>query len=197
MTSNTTTTLAFRGNATVAFAPDATGITVHFRTIKRQGDEFVTDRLLEPLRLEFASLSGAVRDRAFVMGMTDRLRDKGALSRTTTGGKVTSASTEEKRAEIAALIAHFASGTEAWDMASPVSSLSADVRNLINALIAAFGLDAAAAEEAVRAMSGRERAALRVDPEVKPHLDAIEAAAGSGADTAGLKAKLAALRKPQ
>lgn len=145
-----------------------------------------------PIVVRFAQLSDAVRAAAFGYGMEVRLTRAAALTRDTKSGK--SATPDEKHEAIRKLAEHYASGAESWAMAREGGGgLSADTRALIDALVAALGLDPDVAEEQVRAMTSAERDALRVDAEIKPHLDAIYAERGKAAGDA--KALLEKLRK--
>ena len=189
-----TSTLRFRGDSVMSPERISGGIRVHFRVTRRLSDGNVeTVRLLDPVTLMFSALSGAVRDEAFAYGLETKLLRQAALPKDTRTGKP--ASPEAKREAVAELAAHFASGAESWNLASQSTSLSADVRMLINALVRALGLSPEAAETAVREMSTEDRNALRVDPEIKPALDALYAeAAGNGEAAKGLKDRLRALR---
>lgn len=184
----------FRETAQTAVVRDANGITVFLReTRKGPNGETVTASILEPIVLTYDKLSDAVRAEALGYGMEVRLTRQAALS--IVNGK--RPSVQEKHAAIAELAAHYASGTESWTMASGGGgSLSADTRALILAVQRALGLDADAAEDAVREMTTAQRDALRVDDEIKPHLDAIyaERAKAAQGSTDSLKEKLRALR---
>jgi hypothetical protein len=171
----------FRENATTSVTRDATAITVHVRGI------------LQPIVLRFAQLSQRVKDEAMGYGMEVRLTRAAALERDTKSGR--SASAQEKHDAIARLAAHYASGTDAWAMAGGGGGgLSADTRALIEALVRVFELDGADAEARVREMTGADRDALRVDPEIKPTLDAVYAERARVGGAASAKALIEGLR---
>lgn len=189
------TTVKFRENATTSVVRDAQGITIHMRETRRTAaGETETVRLLEPIALRWDQLSEPVRAEAMGYGMEVRLTRAAALEKDTKSGK--SASAQEKRDAIAKLADHYASGTESWTMASAGGGLSDETRVLIEALTTALGLDADVAEEQVRALSSAERAQLRIDDEIKPHIDAIYARRAQAQGTSGkdllarLKAKV-------
>jgi hypothetical protein len=168
--------IKFRENAVTAVSRDATGITVAVRGIDA------------PIVLRYAQLSDVVKTEAMGYGMEVRLTRAAAIERDTKSGKPATAA--EKHAAIKRLADHYASGTEAWAMVSMGGGgLSADTRALIEALVIAFGLAPDAAEEAVREYTTAERDALRVDPEVKPHLDAVYAERARSAGVAGMITK--------
>jgi len=148
-----------------------------------------------PIAVRWSALSDAVRKAAFGYGMEVRLTRAAAMTRDTKSGKA--ASPLDKYDAIKRLADHYSSGTDSWTMASSGGGggLSADTRALIEALVAALGLDADVAEEQVRGMTTAERDALRVDAEIKPYLDLIyeERAKAAGAATGDLKAKLKGL----
>jgi hypothetical protein len=177
-----TTGPKFRENATTAVTRDAKGITIHIRGVDA------------PIVLRFDQLSEAVKTEAMGYGMEVRLTRAAALERDTKSGK--SATPQDKHAAILKLAEHYASGTEAWAM-SGGGGLSDETRVLIEALCTAFGLATDVAEEQVRALSGAERAQLRVDGEIKPHIDAIYArrASAQGSETA--KSLIERLRNAQ
>lgn len=184
-------TIKFRENAVTAVARDAAGITIVMRETRRVGDATETVRLLDPIRLPYAVLSDAVRAEAMGYGLEVRLTRQAAME-IVNGKKPT---VQAKWEAIKELADHYASGTESWTMASAGPGLSPDVRTLILAVQRVFGLSAETAETQVRAMSPAERAGLRLDPEVKPVLDAIyaEQAAAAGGDAGDLKARLRGL----
>lgn len=180
----TTQTPKFRENATTCVVRDAKGITIYVRDVA------------EPIKLAFASLSEAVKSEAMGYGMEVRLTRAAALERDTKSGKP--ASPQDKHAAIAKVAEHYASGTESWAMTS-AGGLSDETRVLIEALTTAFGLTAEVAEEQVRALSTAERAQLRVDEEIKPHIDAIYArrATAQGGTAKGLIDRLRAAKASQ
>lgn len=178
----------------MAVERDASGVRVFFREIRKIAgtDEVETTKVYPPIECLYANWSAANLEEAKGYGAEVKLTRQAALSRDARTGKP--APVSEKYAAVAELAAHLNSGAESWTLASSGTSLSADVRDLVNAVAAAFNIDVDAAEEGVRGMTTTERAALRVDPEVKSHLDAIVAARGGAADVAGLKDKLRAMR---
>ncbi len=168
--------IKFRENAVTAVSRDATGITVAVRGIDA------------PIVLRFAQLSDAVRAESMGYGMEVRLTRAAAIERDTKSGKPATAA--EKHAAIKRLADHYASGTDAWAMASGGGGgLSADTRALIEALSTALGLPLDVIEERVRDMTTAERDSLRVDPEIKPALDAVYAERAKSAGVAGMVAK--------
>lgn len=177
------TTVKFRENATTSVQRNAERIEIHVRGIPA------------PIVLKFGQLSESVRSEAMGYGMEVRLTRAAAIERDTKSGKPATA--QEKYDAIARLAAHYATGTDAWAMASGGGGgLSADTKALIEALVRALGMTQDGAEEAVREMTTAERDALRVDDEIKPHLDAIYAERARAGGTAGMITKnlLGALR---
>lgn len=85
----------------IAHEIDETGITF---SVKDQGK----------LRLAFANLSSAVRDRALAHGLVQRVSDAAAKSRDSTTGKPAAAS--EKFAAMKELVDFYMSGTENWSL---------------------------------------------------------------------------------
>ena len=190
----------FRDGAVIAVVRTALGITVAVREIgvRTEGGERVeyTAKRLPDITLRYEQLSDAVRAEAFGYGMEARLTRAAALSRDTQTNKA--APPAAKHEAIKRLADHYASGTEAWEMASSGGGgLSADTRVLIEALVRAFGLDAEVAEEQVRAMTTAERDAIRVSEEIRPVIAAIhsERAAGSKVDAGGLLERLRGLKQ--
>ncbi len=182
-------TVKFREHAQIAVERDANGITVWFRETDRQGGETVTRRVLDPITLRWAQMSDATRAEGFGYGMEVRLTRAAAIEKDSKTGK--SASVEEKHAAVKRLADHYASGTDQWAMASlGGGGLSADTKVLIEALVRVLGLTPDTAEEQVRAMTSDERAALRLDPEIKPAIDQIYREQSAKVDTKGLLAKL-------
>lgn len=149
-----------------------------------------------PIVLRFAQCSDAVRAEAMGYGMEVRLTRRAALDRNEKTGLA--ASPLDKYEAIRALAEHYATGTDAWAMAGGGGGggLSADTRALIDALVRALGLTPDVAEEQVRGMTTAERDALRVDAEIKPHLDAVyaERAKAAGGTAKALLDKLRAAK---
>lgn len=174
----------FRENAVTAVTRDAQQITVHVR-----GKDGVT---LQPIVLRFADCSEQVRAEAMGYGLEVRLTRAAAIEHAKAGRPATA---EEKHERIRALAEHYASGTDSWTMAGGGGGgLNADTTALIEALSLALECDRDLAEAQVREMTSAQRAALRLDEEIKPWLDQIYAdrAKVSGVDTKGLLAKLKA-----
>lgn len=166
----------FRENATTAVQRNAEAITIHVRGIPA------------PIVLKFGQLSDSVKNEAMGYGMEVRLTRAAAMERDTKTGKPASA--QDKYDAIKRLADHYATGTDAWAMASGGGGgLSADTKALIEALVRALGMHSDAAEEAVREMTSAERDALRIDDEIKPHLDAIYAERAKAGGTAGMITK--------
>jgi len=184
----------FRGDSVLAVDRNAERIVIWARETKQNSDKTVsTVRVLDPIVLAFDKLSAAVRAEAFGYGVEVALTRRAALPKDGRSGKP--APVTEKHEAIKALADHWASGTDAWSPASAGISLSPDTRALIEAVQRAYGLEADAAEAAIREMSTRDRDALRVDAEIKPHLDAVYAQrAASAGPVEDLKAKLKALK---
>lgn len=196
MTNATNNAPAFRGSSVVATSRTEAGITIWVREARKNADgTFSTVRVLPEIALAWTSLSDAVRAEGFGYGMEVRLTRAAAIERDAKTGK--SATAEAKHAAIRELVEHYASGTDAWAMVSAGGGgLSAETRDLINALVRLLGIDADTAEEQVREMSKADRDALRVDAEVKPILDEIlaERARAAGAvNTQSLKDRLKGL----
>ena len=189
----------FRESAVTAVERNEHGITVYLRETREKialNGERVTEtvRVLDPITLQWAQCSDAVRAEALGYGMEVRLTRQAANRKDTKTGKPVSV--DVKWADIKELADHYASGTESWTMAAGGGGgLSADTRALILAVQRAYGIEADAAEEAVREMSSGQRDALRVDAEIKPILDTIyEERAKAAGGVEDLKAKLKALK---
>lgn len=148
---------------------DETGVTF---SVKDQGK----------LRVSFASLSRAVRDRALAHGIVQRVVDAAALSRDGKSGK--SASTLEKFTAMKEIVEHLMSGTENWSLAreqeSPYVSLLTQclceiyperteekVRDWVKKL-------SAADRKAVLGSSKVKVIAERIESEKVKHIDAEE-----------------------
>lgn len=182
----------FRENAVTAVQRTAERIIIWVRDTERKDGETVTTKVFEPIELPFNTCSEAVKNEAMGYGLEVRLTRAAALSKDTKSGK--SATGLEKYEAIKKLADHYASGTDAWAMSGAGGGLSSETRVLIEALSRALDCDLDAAEAHVREMSSAERDALRIDAEIKPHIDAIyaERAKSQGTDTKGLLAKLRA-----
>lgn len=172
----TQTDVKFREKAVTNVQRNAEAITIHVRGI------------VAPLVLKFGQLSDAVKSEAMGYGMEVRLTRAAAMERDPKSGKPASA--QDKYDAIKRLVDHYATGTDAWAMAGGGGGgLSADTKALIEALVRALGMHSDAAEEAVREMTTAERDALRVDDEIKPHLDAVYAERARAGGTAGMITK--------
>jgi hypothetical protein len=172
----TTSTPTFRERAVTSVQRNAEAITIHVRGI------------VAPLVLKFGQLSDTVKAEAMGYGMEVRLTRAAAIEKDAKTGR--SATAQDKYDAIKRLVDHYATGTEAWAMAGGGGGgLSADTKALIEALCRALGMHQDAAEEAVREMTTAERDALRVDDEIKPHLDAIYAERAKAGGTAGMITK--------
>jgi len=184
----------FRGDSVLAVDRNGERIVIWARETRINPDKTVsTVRVLDPIVLAFDALSASVRAEGFGYGIETALTRRAALPKDTRTGRP--APVSEKHAAIKELADHWASGTDSWTMASAGISLSPDTRALIEAVQRAYGLEADAAEAAIREMSTRDRDALRVDGEIKPHLDAVYAQrAASAGPVEDLKAKLKALK---
>lgn len=66
-------------------------------------------------RLKLGAISQAIRTRAVIHGLTQRVADRAAKNRDATNGKA--ATPESKLAAMAALVDHYNSGSEEWGMA--------------------------------------------------------------------------------
>lgn len=141
----------------------------------------------QPIVLRFSDCSDAVRQEAMGYGMEVRLTRQAALERNEKTGA--SASPLDKYNAIRELAEHYATGTEEWKLASG-NRVTQDTRDLAAALSAALGLDEESALRQTVALTADERAALRVDPDVKPHLDAILSRRSASVDTKSLLSKL-------
>src|SRR5580765_3453852 len=195
---NTQTTPKFRESSVTAVTRDAAGITVWFREVRKRadGEGVETVRVLDPITLAYSDCSEAVRAEALGYGFEVRLTRQAAMERDPRTHKPVSV--EVKAAAVRELRDHYASGTDSWTLAAGGGGgggLSAETKALIQAVQRVYGLEADVAEEAVRAMSGPERDALRVDAEIKAVLDTIYAQRAGAADAGALKAKLAGLVK--
>jgi hypothetical protein len=126
---------------------------------------------------------------AFYHGMSQKLGDAGAISRTIVAGVEVGATPEAKAAAI----------REVWervtDEADPQWNArgegSASAGQLVRAVAEATGLELDAARAAVKAMDAATQKALRNDPTVSPILDRIareDAARKPGADEAAKRA---------
>lgn len=185
MTDNTA--IKFRDNANISVLRTALGLTINVRETRRVGDQTETVRLLPPISLTYAQCSDAVKAEALGYGMEVRLTRAAAMERDTKSGKT---SVTDKWDAMKKLADHYASGADSWAMASGGGGgLNGDTKALIEALTRALGLTLEAAEEAVREMSTGERDALRVDGEIKPHLDAVYAERAKIGGSAGMLTK--------
>lgn len=185
----------FRDNAVTAIQYDSTGLSLWFREVKRNAEQKLeTIKLHNPVYLAWADVSPAIYQDCEGARYGMKVRFERQLAE---GKDVKNPyRIDTKMAAAVELRDHYASGTDSWSLATGGGgSLSADTRALIIAIQRALGLEAEAAEEAVRAMSAADRDAMRVDEEIKPHLDAIYAErARNASGTEDLKAKLRALR---
>jgi hypothetical protein len=138
--------------------------------------------------LDMDKLSDAVKRRATVHGMIQRISDAAALSRDSVTGK--SASAADKLAAMRELVEHYSTGTAEWRRTSERSPRAlGDVGLLIAALMAQ---DTARDEEKVRAkvktFTKAQIAALLNHADVKPFADAIRSAGTAGVNAEELLA---------
>ncbi len=137
---------------------DETGVTFK---VKDQGT----------LRVSFANLSGAVRDRALAHGIVQRVVDAAALSRDEKSGK--SASALEKFTAMKEIVDHLMSGTENWTLSR--ESESPHVNLLTQCLSEIYperGEDKI--RTWVKKLSASDRKALLVSEKIKKIAERIE-----------------------
>lgn len=124
------------------------------------------------LRVSFANLSAAVRDRALAHGIVQRVIDAAALSRDGKSGK--SATPVEKWTAMKEIVDHLMSGTDQWSLAreqeSPFVSL------LTQCLCEIYPeRTEEQVREWVKKRSAAERKAMLASEKVKPIAERIEA----------------------
>ena len=156
---------------------------------------FVVNDGGEALTLDMGKLHPDIIRRAACVGMAQvRIVDAAAVSRATKDGRVKSADEmmAEKRENMAALIAHYETGTAEW---SRVQEGGPRGGLLFEALCEVYGHQKAPSD--IRAwldgLTDKEQAALREDDTIAPVIARIKAAkpkAASGVDTKGLLAGL-------
>lgn len=141
----------------IAHEIDETGITF---SVKEQGK----------LRLSFANLSGAVRDRALAHGLVQRISDAAAKSRDPQSGKPAAAS--EKFAAMKELVDFYMSGTENWSLSR--ESEGRDVQLLIECLREVYPeRSEEQLKEWLRKRSAADRKALLLSEKIKPIAERI------------------------
>lgn len=156
------------------------------RVISKEIDETgVTFKVKEQgtLRVSFANLSGAVRDRALAHGIVQRVIDAAALSRDGKSGK--SATPQEKFLAMKEIVDHLMSGTENWSLAreqeSPYVSL------LTQCLVEIYPeRTEEQVREWVKKRSAAERKAILGSAKVKVIAERIESEKLKHIDTEGL-----------
>lgn len=113
------------------------------------------------LELPVEKVSDVCWNRAAIEGMSDRIVDKAALSRDSVNGKP--ATPQAKYEAMRGLVAHYASGSESWTMATVAIDQTALIKSAImrvqkydDAQLAAF-----VTRYASKAHAGDEKAALK------------------------------------
>jgi hypothetical protein len=132
------------------------------------------------LTLDLSAISQANRDRAMVHGFVQRIVDAAAISRNTDTGLP--ASPSEKLAAMERVVAHYASGTEDWNLRKASSERETGAL-LIAALMELYpnaGREKIAAR--VKGWSPAERKATALSPKVKAIMDRMQAAAVANID---------------
>lgn len=142
----------------IAHEIDETGITF---TVKEQGK----------LRLAFANLSSAVRDRALAHGLVQRVSDAAAKSRDARTGKP--ADSKVKFEAMAELVNHYMSGTENWSLGREQEGQNVSL--LVECLSEIYPeRNAEQLREWLRKRSAADRKALLVSEKIKPIAERIE-----------------------
>lgn len=144
------------------------------RIISHQIDETgITFKVREvgTLRLAFANLSGAVRDRALAHGLVQRVADAAAKSRDGKTGQ--SASPQVKFDAMKELVEHYMSGTESWALGR--ESEGAGVGLLVQCLSELYPQrDVEKLREWVKKQSAADRKGLLQSEKIKPIADRLE-----------------------
>lgn len=140
-----------------------------------------------PLTFSLDKVSAANRAYAALHGFKQRLADAAALGRD--GETGASASPEEKAANIQALIDHYESGAEGWNI-TRTGGGGKSSGLLVRALMELSGESAEAVKAKVEAWTPKERAAVETSAKVKPVIDRMKAAGVEGVDAESLLADL-------
>lgn len=77
---------------------------------------FTFDEGLAPIVLDVEKMSDATRTHGLLHGMAARIGDGAALSRKQKDGSIITITEAMRRAEVEALVNHYASGTEQWEL---------------------------------------------------------------------------------
>ena len=101
--------------------------------------------------VRLADLSQAVRDRATLHGLKQRISDKAAIPRDTTTGL--SATPKAKFEAMHALAVHYSSGSDQWDLRGPgkAEGATGETDLVLRAIAAIQGLEVADVRERVKA----------------------------------------------
>lgn len=143
-------------------------------------DTIITFRVAEvgELQLNLSAVSVQNLRRAQVHGFCQRINDAAALSRDTTSGKP--ASPSEKFLAMQELVEHYNSGTSEWRLAGRGTGDSLLIRALVEVR---SDRTAEQIREFVKALSGKQRAALSAEATIAPVIERMRAEAGKGIDT--------------
>lgn len=141
----------------IAHEIDETGVTF---SVKGQGT----------LRITLAQLSGAVRDRALMHGLVQRVSDAAAKSRDSASGKPAAAS--EKYAAMKELVDHYMSGSESWTLGRETEGQN--VQLLVECLSEVYPeRNQEQLREWLKKRSAADRKALLLSEKIKPIADRI------------------------
>lgn len=132
----------------------------------------------EPLTLDLAGLAEAVRQRAMIHGLVQRVSDRAAISRDPETGRP--ATPGDKRARMAALVEHLARGGD-WEMGRAKGAGVASRNDPVIAAVAEIqGTDYATMAERIKAMAEKRGvkpraiiARLATQPDVVERLRAM------------------------
>jgi hypothetical protein len=152
----------------MAVDKDSTRVISH--QIDETGVTFVV-REVGTLRLSFANLSGAVRDRALAHGLVQRVSDAAAKSRDAVSGKAQSP--EVKFAAMKELVDHYMSGTESWALGR--ESEGQNVGLLVECLSEIYPeRNVESIRQWVKLRSAAERKSMLGSEKIKPIAERIE-----------------------
>ena len=112
------------------------------------------------LHLPFGELSDAVKHRAMIHGLTQRISDAAALSRNPETGK--SATPQDKYDEMARLVAHYRTGTPEWSVKRAGGTGETRENGItLRALAAVQGADVATMRERVDRLAEKQGVTTR------------------------------------
>jgi len=127
------------------------------------------------ITLDVSAVHEAIRQRAAIHGLVQRISDAAAIPRDEETGK--SATPQEKLAAMTRLVDHYASGAETWTL-NREGAVGGRGISGVALLREALQLwqpekDAGAIAEWVKKLSAKQVAALVGSSELKPHVDAV------------------------